>query len=241
LSQAAALPPLAVCLTPALLSHFELAGKTVVVIDVIRASTTVATALQYGAASVRPVASIPDCEALGQQGYLTAGERQGRQLNGFDFGNSPLKIQQPHVRGRRIALTTTNCTKAVAAAGAAETILTAGFVNQSAVAAWLRRHARPTLLICAGWHGSINLEDTVLAGALCQALQGSHTFEDDACWLAAHAYAHASRAFGTMIRHSTNLQRVRAMHMMADAKFCLRADTVPVVPVLQAGEFLPSP
>ncbi len=151
------------------------AGGIAVVIDVLRASTTIITALAHGAAGVRPVLTVEEALAEAAAGdVMLGGERGGRQIDGFDFGNSPLEYGRDRVGGRSVVITTTNGTAALhASAGAAE-VLIGAIVNRSAVAAAAHtlaiKHGGCDIhLVCAGTDGAVTEEDLLAAGAILDA------------------------------------------------------------------------
>jgi 2-phosphosulfolactate phosphatase len=166
-------------LLPQLAPPGSLIGGLAVVIDVLRASTTVIHALASGCTAVRPCAEVEEARALanGMRAgrVLLGGERGGVPLQGFDLGNSPREYTARVCRGTTLVLTTTNGTRALLRAAEAERVLIAGFVNYSAVCEQLRQDARPVHIVCAGTEGSVSLEDTLLAGALvdflCEAME----------------------------------------------------------------------
>jgi 2-phosphosulfolactate phosphatase len=150
-------------------------GGIAVVIDVLRASTTIITALAHGAARVRPVLTIEEARAeAAAAGMMLGGERGGRRIDGFDFGNSPLEYGRSRVDGRSIVITTTNGTAALhACAGAAE-VLIGAIVNRSAVAAAahalaIKHGGCDVHLVCAGTDGAVTEEDLLAAGAILDA------------------------------------------------------------------------
>ncbi|MFM8734453.1 MAG: 2-phosphosulfolactate phosphatase [Pirellulales bacterium] len=150
-------------------------GGTAVVIDVLRASTTMVTALAHGAARVVPVAGIDEARrmaaALGA-GVLLGGERGGVRIPGFDLGNSPLEYSAERVARRTVVLTTTNGTAALHASRDAREIVVGAIVNRTAVAAAVRRlagRAMPVHLVCAGTDGAVSAEDVLAAGAILDA------------------------------------------------------------------------
>jgi len=156
------------------------------VIDVLRASTTIITALAHGATRVRPVLTVEEARAeAAAGGVLLGGERGGRRIDGFDLGNSPLEYGRDRVDGRPIVITTTNGTAALhACAGAAE-VLIGAFVNRSAVAAaasaLAREHGRCDIhLVCAGTEGAVTEEDLLAAGAILDAAVRHHGCGEDA-------------------------------------------------------------
>jgi 2-phosphosulfolactate phosphatase len=156
-----------------------LVGGVAVVIDVLRATTTIIHALAAGCEAVRPCLEVEEAQQLadGMRAgrVLLAGERGGRPLQGFDLGNSPRGYTPKICRGTTLVLTTTNGTQALIRAAEAERVLIAGFVNYSAVCEQLRLEARPVHIVCAGTEGEITMEDVLLAGAfvdfLCETCQ----------------------------------------------------------------------
>jgi 2-phosphosulfolactate phosphatase len=164
-------------LLPALVPAGRLAGGVAVVIDVLRATTTIVYALAAGCRDLRPCAELEEARSLADTlpagKVLLAGERGGVKPDGFDLGNSPAEFSAKTCRGRSIVLTTTNGTRALARAAEAERILVGAFVNFSAVCAQLCRDTRPVHLICSGLEGEPAMEDTLLAGAIVDCLSES--------------------------------------------------------------------
>jgi 2-phosphosulfolactate phosphatase len=157
-------------LLPELVPDEGLAGAVAVVIDVLRAGTTIVHALAAGCGCVRPCAGVDEARELagGMRAgrVLLGGERGGAPLPGFDLGNSPREYAPALCRGTTLVLTTTNGTKALLRAAQAARVLVAAFVNYSAVCEQLRHDGRPVHIVCAGTDGDVSLEDTLLAGAL---------------------------------------------------------------------------
>ena len=164
-------------LLPSLAEPDALAGRTVVVIDVLRATTTICHALAAGAAGVRPCVEIDEaraeaarlCAADVPGSAVLGGERCGLPIEGFDLGNSPTEYVPQSVGGRTVVFTTTNGTRALLRARRAEVVLIGAFVNLSATVRELRGRLRSDLL-CAGTNGVVTLEDALLAGAIVEAL-----------------------------------------------------------------------
>lgn len=230
-----------VCLTPELLPlHGSLAGTSVVVVDVLRATSVMVTALSHGVARIIPVAELEECRTLGlEQHCLTAAERDGRQAEGFDLGNSPFSYQGEATRGRVLAMTTTNGTLAIrrALAQGAEHLCAGAFLNLSAVAAWIRRLNQPVLIVCAGWKGAFNLEDTLFAGALVRALAPDFQPSSDAALMARHLWAAAASDPLAFLQESSHVQRLANVNasLRRDVAFCLEPDHYSVVPEWHDG------
>jgi 2-phosphosulfolactate phosphatase len=168
---------------PAELSPEHLRGRTVVVFDVLRATTTIATAMNAGAKEIRVFGSLDSARAAaGAFGgeLLLCGERECLKPEGFDLGNSPVEYSAGRVSGRTLFLSTTNGTKAVVAAEGAAVILTAALVNARATAEALHAIGRDVTLLCAGTNGRIAPEDIIGAGAVADNAQllGKTQFDD---------------------------------------------------------------
>src|SRR5439155_1407759 len=141
---------------------------TVLVIDVLRASTTIITALSNGCDAIVPVADPQDARRRATEARngsaLVAGERQGEPIPGFDLSNSPVEFQSPHVRGKTVYFTTSNGTRALLASRAANAIGIAALVNVTAAATWAAAAGRAVTIVCAGSHGRRSLEDWTCGG-----------------------------------------------------------------------------
>ena len=167
--------PLNVYFLPTLMNTSNLAGGSAVIIDILRASSTIITALHNGATRVIPCGTPDEArlirEKLHAADVLLGGERGGVLIAGFDCGNSPTEYGPSRVADKTIGFTTTNGTQALLKSAAAETILIGAFVNRQAVVNRLRDDQRPVHLVCAGTDGMITGEDVLFAGAVVEALQ----------------------------------------------------------------------
>ena len=226
-----------VCLTPELLHLFDLKGKVVVVVDILRATSSMVTALAHGVERIRPVSKLEDCRAFRSEGYLVAAERDGRMAEGFDLGNSPFSYMEEAVRGRTIAMTTTNGTQAINLSRDADAVLIGAFLNLSRVARYLLAREQDAVIVCAGWKGQFNLEDTLFAGALIEELQPAYNLASDAARAALHLYENAKGNLLGYLADSSHVQRLRHLHITEDVAFCLSPDRYGVLPILQ-GDYL---
>jgi 2-phosphosulfolactate phosphatase len=226
-----------VALLPEWLPGGALPGSTALVVDVLRASTTMIAALGNGCAGIVPVAD-PD-EAFGRArslgaGALIAGERKGLMIDGFDLGNSPLEMTRERVSGKTLVFTTSNGTKALLAARAAAGVGVAALVNLSAAAAWAHGHGRDVTVICSGDRGDVSLEDKVCGGLLLDALLRHEPGAE--LTQSAQEALEVGRGYGKAVarlaqdspwgRHLTLAGRA------ADLAACLVLDTTTLVPVL---------
>lgn len=227
-----------VCLSPDLMHLYSVDDSTVVVVDILRATSCMTTAFAHGIHSIKTFAHLPECLALKQEGYITAGERDGKKVDGFDMGNSPFEYMDPALLGRKIAFTTTNGTQAIAKASAAKDIIIGSFLNLSAVVEYLRRTPNNILIVCSGWKGKVNLEDTVFAGAIVENLKDDFDFACDAPMLAQRLYAQARNDMKEFLKDSSHIKRLQRLKINKDIAFCLTEDEYHVVPVIRDGSII---
>lgn len=159
-----------ICLSLHLLDLFKFKESTVVVIDVLRATTAICEAFKNGVKTIIPVSDINEAKALKNEGYIVAAERDGKVLDFADFGNSPHNFTAERVKGKTIVYSTVNGVPALHKSEGAKQIIIASFLNLNAIVDFLRESNRNILLLCAGWKGNFNLEDTLLAGAIAELL-----------------------------------------------------------------------
>jgi 2-phosphosulfolactate phosphatase len=225
-------------LVPGLVAPARFAGSVAVVIDVLRAATTMVHALAAGCAAVRPCAEVEEARRLadGMRAgrVLLAGERDGRPLPGFDLGNSPREFTCPNCRGSTLVLTTTNGTRALLHAAEAARVLVAGFVNYSAVCEQLRHEARPVHILCAGDRGEVALEDALLAGALVEFLSGhAEAHLNDGARLAWDCFEHHGQVLDGALEVSAGGARLLALGYDEDVRAAARVDQFALVPELR--------
>ena len=223
---------LEVCLAPDLLGSYELSGKTVVVIDIFRASSAICTAIAHGVAEIIPIDSLEEAHRLKDEGFIVAAERKGEVVNGFDFGNSPFSFMQEKIKGKSVALTTTNCTHAIHRAKGAKQLVIASFLNISAIAEFLIGIENNVILLCAGWNNNFNLEDSVFAGALCYRIKDHFTIHCDSANAVMGMFTAAKNDIPTYLKQSSHTHRLQHLHLQKDIDYCLQTDVTNVIPVL---------
>jgi 2-phosphosulfolactate phosphatase len=239
---------LEVLFTPAefaALASRDLRETACVVFDVLRATSTFATALHNGAKEIIPVGEISEALKIrkSRPEVLLGGERDGIRIssNGIDFdlGNSPREYTPGKIRGKTIVSTTTNGTRALRACAGAKTVLAASFVNLGATAEFLRREKfADILLVCAGTGENAALEDTLAAGALCEILSGGFGAGANPVSVesARRAYAQAKSNLAGAMRESENARRLLANPALRDdVAFCLQRDTCPLIARMDAN------
>lgn len=209
----------------------------VVVIDILRATSSICVAFHHGVKSIVPVSGIDESRAYREKGYLIGAERNGEMLDGFDLGNSPFSYMDPVVRGRDVALSTTNGTQAIAAAKGARLLVAGSFLNLDVLCAWLAAQDRSVLLLCSGWKNSFNLEDTLFAGAVAEKLEPHFGLNKmrDAVIAAKHLYALAKEDMNGFLAQSSHRNRLAKLHIEKDIEYCLTPNLAPVIPVMVNG------
>ncbi len=221
------------------LSKRDLARTTCVVFDVLRATSTMLTALAGGTAAIIPVSEIDEALAwrARQPGILLAGERHGLRIRAaqtgscdFDFGNSPREFTREKVAGKTIAMTTTNGTRALRACARAPTVLIGSFLNLRAVAGWIeQRRPQNVILICSGTGEQSAYEDTLAAGALGELLAPIFAASEtaDSVPVARQAFRAAQSDLLKAMEFSSNGRRLLANpDLSPDVEICLRRDTL---------------
>ncbi|WP_299825051.1 2-phosphosulfolactate phosphatase [uncultured Pontibacter sp.] len=232
------MPSIDVCFSPELLHLYDLKGKAVVAVDILRATSTMVTAFANGAADIIPVMNLEDCQAFAAKGCLIAAERDGVKAEGFDLGNSPFAYMNGNVQGRTIAITTTNGTRAIHLSREADEIIIGSFLNLQAVADHLQELGLDVLVVCAGWKGKFNLEDTLYAGALVERLKAAFAFENDATLASLYLYQTAKSDLLSFLRQSSHVRRLEHLEIHKDIEFCLQHDKFSVLPVWQQGRLV---
>lgn len=216
-------------------------GATAVVLDVVRASTTIVTALAHGARAVVPVATPDEAQARGRAWpagpALVGGERGGTPPPGFDCGNSPAEYTADRVRERTVVFTTTNGTRALLALGAARRVAVGGFVNAAAVVRWAAAEPGDVLLVCAGERGRFCLEDAVCAGLLAARLAAGDPVLTDAARAARALWDRYAGDLEAMLADAAWAQVLVRQGRGADLPLCVALDAYDVVPVVR-GELL---
>lgn len=227
-----------VCLSPALLPMYELEGKTIIVTDVLRATSTMISALEVGVNCVIPVASRAEAkEFIGKEGHLVAGERDGKKVEGFDLGNSPLLLKENKemLQSKTLVMTTTNGTKAIKLSEGADKIYIGALTNVAALAEVLKEDENELLVVCAGWKNRVNIEDTLFAGALCEALQDSKKLYGDASIMSLQLFQNHKDDLISCIKNATHYQRLKSHGIEDDIRFCMSLNTSNIVPYLKNG------
>ena len=236
-------PTLHTSLSPALLHLYDVSSSIVVIIDVLRATSTIATALRNGAKCIIPVDSVADCIRIGKQiEGITAGERDGKVAEGLEYGNSPFEYPENFIGGKTLVLTTTNGTKLLQMAldNNAKSIIAGSFNNLSAVCDFLIAQKQNVILGCAAWKDRVNIEDTLFAGAVIQRIKEYFLINCDSCQIAASLYEEAKGDLFEFVKtkNASHYQRLSGFGLEKDIRYCLTRDAANVLVVYEEGKLV---
>ena len=228
-----------VCLTPDLLHLHKINNSIVVVTDIFRATSCMVTGFAYGVKSIIPVATVEECKNLQNMGYVAAAERNAEKVEGFDLDNSPFSYMDERLIGGKIAMTTTNGTLSISKAKTeAVKVIVGAFLNLAAVVNHLKNQPYDVLVLCAGWKGRPNLEDTLFAGAVVEALKDEYFVSEDSAILAMRTYQQAKNDMLGYLANSSHIRRLQGLGINKDISYCLQNDLYDVLPVLRGNELV---
>jgi 2-phosphosulfolactate phosphatase len=228
--------------TPGHADDLALRDKTVVAIDILRASTSIVTALHNGAREVIPATTVESAVKisanLAADVTLLGGERNGKMIEGFSLGNSPSDYSEERIKGKSIVFSSTNGSQALAKAKHAQDLFVCGFVNVTAVADVLREKAHDVIVVCAGNDGAFSMEDAVCAGMLLHIL----TESDDPSWTltdgalaALILYKSVGKGISKMLKGTDHGRYLQEIGFGDDLRLCSAVDSLPVVPQLEGN------
>ena len=229
-------------LIPEEIKNTELAGKLVVVIDVLRASSTIVTALANGCRGFIPILSPEQAKEEAQQfekeSVLLGGEREGKKIEGFNLGNSPREYKGEVVKDKTIIFSTTNGVKILEMVKNAHRIIIGSFLNLHAVCNYCTNYQGDILIICAGKEGKYSLEDAACAGGIINSLRdvfpGGHQ-EVDANLTAQLLYKKFDNNILKILQKSQHGRYLESIGLDEDLKFCSQLDFFHIVPIFRDG------
>jgi len=226
---------LEVCLSPAIYDKHADDHNIVVIVDILRATSSICAAIHNGVKSIIPVATVEEAKAMKQQGYMVASERDGYVLDFADFGNSPFNFTPDIVTGKEIVYSTTNGTRCIHMASHSKAVVIGSFLNISVLADWLIEQNAPVLIFCASWKDRFSLEDTVFAGSLAERLLNSGRFETicDAVTASIDLWNLAKNNLSRYIHKAAQKGRLASKGLDDCIEYCLTDDLCPVVPIFQ--------
>lgn len=212
-----------------------LKGKVVVVIDTLRATSVITTALVNGAKEVIPVADIEDAinisSHLERDMILLGGERNAVKIEGFDLSNSPLEYSEDVVKGKTIIITTTNGTRALKKASSSDDVVVGCLLNVTSVADYIHKENKDVVIICAGTEGKFSIDDIITAGAILDRLEKLSPYESDDLSKASYfLYKSFQDNILNIMKYGYHLNRIEKLGFHEDVEFCTTIDKFSVVP-----------
>jgi len=228
-----------VCLSPDLLHLHQLENSIVVVTDIFRATSCMVSGFAHGVKSIIPVATVEECKSLQDRGYIAAAERNAQKVDGFDLDNSPFSFMDDRLIGGKIAMTTTNGTLSITKAKAsAVKVIVGAFLNLKAVTNYLKDQPYDVVVLCAGWKGRPNLEDTLFAGALVKSLEEEYVVAEDSALMAMRMYQLAQHDMLGFLANSSHVRRLQRLGIQKDITYCVQHDLYDIIPILRGNELV---
>lgn len=219
----------------------EVKNKTVIVIDVLRAGSSILTALNNGAKGIIPVSDMAEASEMAQNldsaSYLLCGEKNGIKIDGYHLGNSPFEYEEKTVKAKTLILKTTNGTKAIDRCSGAERVLIGSFLNLSKVVEEVSNDDNEMVIICSGWRQRLSLEDMLCAGAILHRLNGKKIPADapDGAKVAYSLYEKYASSILPTVRRSNHAARLVSLGFEKDIDYCCEIDRIPIIPELKDG------
>jgi len=231
--------------TPAGINDDQITGRTAIVIDILRATTTAAVALFNGAREIIPTAALGDATSLKQKldhsSVLLGGEREGQKVEGFDLGNSPFEYSSKVVENKSIILASTNGSAALLCGSEAENCLSCAFINVTAVLEQVLTFKKDAAIICAGNKGGFSLEDALCGGMLVRRLLDNDKnveLDNDATAVALKLYDQNKDNIREAISESDHGKFLNSLGFEQDISFCAKEDHLSVTPVWKSGRLI---
>jgi 2-phosphosulfolactate phosphatase len=231
---------LEVCFSPANFPFYQNKEQSIIVIvDILRATTAICTGFENGVSRIIPVASLEETYKYKNSGYLIAGERDGKVIDGADFGNSPFNFTREAVHNKTIVITTTNGTQAIEMAKDCSEILLGSFLNLSSLSSYLIKQHKDVMVLCAGWKNRFNLEDSIFAGALAEIMQSKAEFSlnCDSAMASLDLWKLAKNNVLEYIEKSSHRHRLKKMGLDDVLEYCFTPDITEAIPVYKDNYF----
>ena len=232
-------PTVEVCFSPRLYGHKLTSGKfTTVVVDILRATTSICAAFDHGVKEILPVSGLEEAKEMKQKGYFVACERNGQVMDFADIGNSASDFLRDDLIGKKIVFSTTNGTKTINLARDAQEVLIGSFVNLNSLADYLINQKEKVVVFCAAWKNLFNLEDSVFAGALSEILLSNEfSTECDSALGAIDLWHRAKEDLQKYLSKSSHRNRLKHLVSEKDFLYTVTLNSTKVIPVLK-GEKL---
>lgn len=219
----------------------DIKDKVAVVIDVLRATSSIITALYNGCKEVIPMAEIEEAVKISKNyekdTFILGGERNAEKIEGFHLSNSPWEYSREQVENKTVLITTTNGTRAITKAADAKEVVLASFININAICDYVAALGQDIAIICAGTLGQFSVDDILVAGAL---IHGLHNRDielklDDLGMTAEFMYEHSREDLHRVLSRTRHYSKLRELGLQRDLEDCLKLDTAPIVPIYYDG------
>lgn len=215
----------------------DLTHRTVIVIDVLRATSTIVTALQYGASGVIPVETVSQAKQIAKDQDVLAGERFCKKISGFDAGNSPYEYMSNSIEGKRIVLTTSNGTRAIQKALKADYILAGAIINAQATAHVACKLRKDVALLCSGAQDEFAFEDGLCAGLIIAELHrcmgnANELTMNDVGYTVHSSYQYYANRIPEALQQCSGGKKLCKLGFAKDVEFCATVNTYSLVPIL---------
>lgn len=229
-----------VCFTPEQFPFYENESAITVVIDIFRATSAICVAFDNGMKDIIPVERVEEAIDYKKKGYIVAAERKGEVVEGFHLGNSPFHYMTDEFKGKTLVLTTTNGTRAIHIAGKHNEVIIGSFLNLHMVCDYLLKKNQDVILVCAGWRGKFNLEDSLFAGAVVSELikHDSYSSMNDSAIACNHFYNLANGDLNEFLKNSSHRQRLGGLNLLKDIEYCLQESILDVLPKLEGNRLV---
>jgi 2-phosphosulfolactate phosphatase len=224
-----------VCFTPATYSNFKNDNAIVVVVDILRATSAIVSAFMNGVKRILPVGTLEEAKAYKDKGYMVAAERDGIVRDFADFGNSPFNFTAERVKDKDIVYSTTNGTHSIMMASNSSKVLIGAYLNHQALVDYIVKENKDLIILCAGWKNKFNLEDSLFAGSLAQAVLKNDTFNTncDSTWAAIDLWNLAKSDLIGYIDKCAQRHRLAKNGLDDVIEFCHTFDQTKLIPVLK--------
>ena len=231
---------LEVCFSPALFDYQKNTEALIVVVDILRATSSICNAFANGVDKIIPVETRNIAHQMKFKGYTVAAERDGFKLDFADFGNSPFNFSKENVEGKTIVYSTTNGTRTIHQAAECHQVVIGSFLNNKAVADFLISKHRPVIIFCAGWKNRFNIEDTIYAGCLAETLilSGLYATKCDSALTAMDMWKNNKDDLRGLIDRCAQRYRLQEKGLDDCIDFCLQQDLSDIVPLFKDNEIV---
>lgn len=219
----------------------EVKGKTVIVIDVLRAASTIITALQNGSKGIIAVEDMGTAGRIAQNldssSYLLCGEKDGEKIEDYHLGNSPVEYEESVVKGKTLIFSSTNGTPTLVRCSGAKEVIIGSFLNAKAVTDYLRTIDNEIIIVCSGWKSRLSFEDTLCAGYMLHQLVGTvlPVSSPDGASVAFALYQQFGSDITDSVKNSNHAERLRKLGFNQDIDYCCQTDVSDCIPVMEDG------